>query len=260
LTIRVDVIPVADPNVFSMAQRVTLANENLKIALSAPQLHNIREAYRRVYQSLGTKDIDNLLRPEEIPTPKDPAVENMEALQMKLPKAFPEQDHDAHIQAHRAFMATRMVQINPMVYALLQGHISEHVSLKAQGEVGATIANDPNMQVMFKQDPQGAQVQIDAMIANRVSQLTMELAQSEAQGQQDPLVALKQRELDLRALDLQRKAQENMLNYELKVDETEERIDIEKMKLEDSEEQHAERMRVAREKLAVQKAKNEKKK
>jgi hypothetical protein len=257
---RVDVIPVADPNVFSMAQRVTLANENLKIALSAPQLHNIREAYRRVYQSLGTKDIDNLLRPEEIPTPKDPAVENMEALQMKLPKAFPEQDHDAHIQAHRAFMATRMVQINPMVYALLQGHISEHVSLKAQGEVGATIANDPNMQVMFKQDPQGAQVQIDAMIANRVSQLTMELAQSEAQGQQDPLVALKQRELDLRALDLQRKAQENMLNYELKVDETEERIDIEKMKLEDSEEQHAERMRVAREKLAVQKAKNEKKK
>jgi hypothetical protein len=103
-------------------------------------------------------------------------------------------------------------------------------------------------------------VQIDAMIANRVSQLTMELAQSEAQGQQDPLVALKQRELDLRALDLQRKAQENMLNYELKVDETEERIDIEKMKLEDSEEQHAERMKVAREKLAVQKAKNEKKK
>jgi hypothetical protein len=195
-----------------------------------------------------------------MPIPKDPAIENMEALQMKLPKAFPEQDHDAHIQAHRAFMATRMVQINPMVYALLQGHISEHVSLKAQGEVGATIANDPNMQVMFKQDPQGAQVQIDAMIANRISQLTMELAQSEAQGQQDPLVALKQRELDLRALDLQRKAQENMLNYELKVDETEERIDIEKMKLEDSEEQHAERMKVAREKLAVQKAKNEKKK
>ena len=257
---RVDVIPVADPNVFSMAQRVTLANENLKIALSAPQLHNIREAYRRVYESLGTKEIDNLLRPEEMPIPKDPAIENMEALQMKLPKAFPEQDHDAHIQAHRAFMATRMVQINPMVYALLQGHISEHVSLKAQGEVGATIAGNPQLQQMMQEDPKTAEIQINAMIANKVSQLTMELAQSEAQGQQDPLVALKQRELDLRALDLQRKAQENMLNYELKVDETEERIDIEKMKLEDSEEQHTERIKVAREKLAVQKAKNEKKK
>jgi hypothetical protein len=252
---RVDVIPVADPNIFSLSQRVTLANENLKIALSAPQLHNVREAYRRVYEALGTKDIDNVLRPEEVPTPKDPAMENMESLQMKLPKAFPQQDHDAHINAHRAFMATRMVQINPMVYALLQGHISEHVSLKAQGEVGAAIANDPLMQTMLQDDPQGAQVQIDAMIANKISQLTQELAMSESSMNQDPLVALKQRELDLRALDLQRKATENQMNYMLKENEVEERLDIEKMKLEDSSEQHDERIKVAREKLDVQKKK-----
>ena len=252
---RVDVIPVADPNIFSLSQRVTLANENLKIALSAPQLHNVREAYRRVYEALGTKDIDNVLRPEEVPTPKDPAMENMEALQMKIPKAFPQQDHDAHINAHRAFMATRMVQINPMVYALLQGHISEHVSLKAQGEVGAAIANDPLMQTMLQDDPQGAQVQIDAMVANKISQLTQELAMSESSMNQDPLVALKQRELDLRALDLQRKATENQMNYMLKENEIEERLDIEKMKLEDSQEQHDERIKVAREKLDVQKKK-----
>ena len=252
---RVDVIPVADPNIFSLSQRVTLANENLKIALSAPQLHNVREAYRRVYEALGTKDIDNVLRPEEVPTPKDPAIENMEALQMKIPKAFPQQNHDAHIAAHRAFMATRMVQINPMVYALLQGHISEHVSLKAQGEVGAAIANDPAMQMMLQDDPQGAQLQIDAMIAVKVSQITNELAQSEGATNQDPLVALKQRELDLRALDLQRKASENQMNFELKEQEVEERLDIEKMKLEDNQEQHDERIRVAREKLDVQKKK-----
>jgi len=252
---RVDVIPVADPNIFSLSQRVTLANENLKIALSAPQLHNVREAYRRVYEALGTKDIDNVLRPEEVPTPKDPAVENMEALQMKIPKAFPQQDHDAHINAHRAFMATRMVQINPMVYALLQGHISEHVSLKAQGEVGAAIANDPAMQMMLQDDPQGAQLQIDAMIANKIAQLTTELAQSEGAQNQDPLVALKQRELDLRALDLQRKATENQMNFDLKEQEVEEKLDIEKMKLEDNQEQHDERIRVAREKLDVQKKK-----
>jgi hypothetical protein len=171
---------------FQWHKELHLANENLKIALSAPQLHNIREAYRRVYESLGTKEIDNLLRPEEMPIPKDPAIENMEALQMKLPKAFPEQDHDAHINAHRAFMATRMVQINPMVYALLQGHVSEHVSLKAQGEVGATIAGNPQLQQMMQEDPKTAEIQINAMIANKVSQLTMELAQSEAQGQQGP--------------------------------------------------------------------------
>ena len=252
---RVDVIPVADPNVFSMSQRVTIANENLKIALSAPALHNVREAYRRVYEALGTKDIDNVLKPEEVPTPKDPAVENMEALQMKIPKAFPQQDHDAHINAHRAFMATRMVQINPMVYALLQGHISEHVSLKAQGEVGAMIAQDTLLQTMLRDDPQGAQLQIDAMIANKVAQLTTELAQSEGAANQDPLVALKQRELDLRALDLQRKATENQMNFELKEQEVEEKLDIEKMKLEDNQEQHDERIKVAREKLDVQKKK-----
>tara|TARA_R100001509_G_scaffold16381_2_gene8301 strand:- start:476 stop:2797 length:2322 start_codon:yes stop_codon:yes gene_type:complete len=255
---RVDVIPVADPNIFSLSQRVTLANENLKIALSAPQLHNVREAYRRVYEALGTKDIDNVLRPEDVPTPKDPAIENMEALQMKIPKAFPQQDHDAHINAHRAFMATRMVQINPMVYALLQGHISEHVSLKAQGEVGAAIANDPVMTMKLQEDPKGAQVQIDAMIAFKVSQITSELAQSEGAANQDPLVALKQRELDLRALDLQRKATENQMNFELKEQEVEERLDIEKMKLEDNQERHDERIKVAREKLDVQKKKAKK--
>ena len=252
---RVDVIPVADPNVFSLSQRVTIANENLKIALSAPQLHNVREAFRRVYEALGTKDIDNVLKPEEVPTPKDPAMENMLALQMKVPKAFPQQDHDAHINAHRAFMATRMVQINPMVYALLQGHISEHVSLKAQGEVGSMIAQDTLMQTMIAEDPQGAQVQVDAMIANRISQITNELAQSEGAANQDPLVTLKQRELDLRALDLQRKATENAMNFELKEQEVEEKLDIEKMKLEDNQEQHEERIKVAREKLDVQKKK-----
>jgi hypothetical protein len=248
---RVDVIPVADPNVFSMSQRVTLANENLKIAMSNPQLHNIREAYRRVYEALGTKDIDQLLRPDEQPVPKDPAIENLEAMQMKIPTAFPQQDHDAHIAAHRAFMATRMVQINPMVYALLQGHISQHVSLKAQGEVGAMIQADPMMQQQMQNDPQGTQIQIEGMIARRIAEITTQLAQSE-KGATDPLVALKQRELDLKAMEMQAKNQKDMMNMELKELEVEEKLDIDKMKLENQEDQSAERIRVAREKLKQQ--------
>ena len=253
---RVDVIPVADPNIFSMAQRVTIANENLKIAMSNPQMHNIREAYRRVYEALGTKDIDALLKPEDVLIPKDPAIENAEALQMKIPKAFPQQDHKAHINSHRAFMATRMVQINPMVYALLQGHISEHVSLLAQGEVGAMISEDPNMQEMLQNDPQAAQVQIDAMVAARISTLTTELAQQEGAMNQDPLVRLKQAEIDLRAMDLQRKANESMMNFDLKENQIEENLEIQKIKLENQEEQSEERIKVAREKLQVQKDKN----
>jgi hypothetical protein len=249
---RVDVIPVADPNIMSMAQRVTLANENLKIALSNPMMHNLREAYRRVYEALGTQDIDQLLIPQEKPMPKDPATENMEALFMKPLKAFPTQDHDAHIAAHASFIATRMVQINPQVYSALQAHISEHVSMKAQGEVGAMIQNDPQMQQMLQQDPQAAEIRVAAMIAQRVAEITTELAKGEAMGQQkDPLVALKERELDLKAIDIQRRADQDMNSNEIRENEIDEKLDIEKMKLENNEDQAAERIRIADEKLEI---------
>ena len=116
----VDVIPVADPNIFSMTQRVTLAQTQLQIAQSAPELHNIHEAYRRVYTALGTKDIDTLLKPDVKDAPTDPAIENAKALRMKIPVVFPTQNHDAHIFSHVAFVRSRMVQVNPAVYALLQ--------------------------------------------------------------------------------------------------------------------------------------------
>ena len=253
---RVDVIPVADPNIFSMSQRVTLANENLKIAASNPQMHNLREAYRRVYEALGTKNIDAILKPEVVPIPQDPATENAKALQMQMLKAFPEQDHDAHIAAHRAFMATRMVQINPMVYALLQGHISDHVALKAHGEIGDMVQNTPELAQQAQADPQGFKILFDSMVAKRVAEITTMLAQEEAGGQkQDPLVALKQRELDLRAMDMQRKAQEYMADQERKAEEFEDRLDLDKMKLESAEDQASERIRIAEEKLDIAKEK-----
>ena len=259
---RVDVIPVADPNIMSMAQRVTLANENLKIAMSNPQMHNLREAYRRVYEALGTKHIDALLKPEMQPKPEDPATENAKALQMQMLKAFPEQDHQSHIAAHRAFMASRMVQINPMVYALLQGHISDHIALQAHGEIGDMVQNNPEMTQQAQMDPQGFKVVFDSLVAKRIAEITTQLA-AEEQGmqKQDPLIALKQRELDLRALDMQRKAQETMMQEERKAGEFEERIDLDKMKLESAEDQAGERIRIAEEKIDLNREKkNEAKK
>src|SRR6056300_141114 len=253
---RVDVIPVADPNIMSMAQRVTLANENLKIAASNPQMHNLREAYRRVYEALGTKHIDALLKPEVQPQPEDPATENAKALQMQMLKAFPQQDHESHIAAHRAFMASRMVQINPMVYALLQGHISDHIALQAHGEIGDMVQNSPEMQQQAQTDPEGFKVLFDSMVAKRVAEITTQLAQEEAGGQKpDPLVALKQRELDLRAMDMQRKAQENMMDQERKAMEFEDRLDLDKMKLESAEDQAGERIRIAEEKIDLNREK-----
>ena len=247
---RVDVIPVADPNVMSMAQRVTLANENLKIAISNPQLHNLREAYRRVYEALGTKNIDAILKPEPVPTPKDPATENSEALRMEIPKAFPDQDHAAHITAHGAFIRSRMVQMNPMVYALLQAHISEHIAFQAHGEIAAFVAEDPQMQQIKLQDPDGFMVEFNSMVSKRIAELTTNLVAQEG-GQQDPLVALKQRELDLKAMDIQRRAQESMLDLERKQYEFDEKLNFEEVKLEQQQDQSDDRLGVAKEKINV---------
>jgi thioester reductase-like protein len=158
--------------------------------------------------------------------------------------------------AHRAFMASRMVQINPMVYSLLQGHISDHIALQAHGEVGNLLQESPEMQQQAQMDPQGFKIQFDSMVAKRIAEITTALAQEEAGGQkQDPLVALKQRELDLRAMDMQRKAQENMEAEERKAGEFEERIDLDKMKLESAEDQAGERIRIAEEKINLNREK-----
>ena len=256
---RVDILPVADPNIFSMSQRVTLAQTQLQIAQSNPQLHNLHEAYRRVYEALGTKEIPQILKPEPKPFPKDPAIENMEALQSLPMTAFPEQDHDAHIAAHSAFMRTRMVQINPMVYANLQGHISQHVSMNASAEVMSMMQQDQQMMQLMQQNQQQFRAMFDSEVAKRIAQITAELAQNETMmdsQKQDPVVMLKQRELDLRAMDLQRRVEEGNMKIENQEGQFDERLDFDRMKLETQDEQSDKRLELARQKLEKQ---NEKK-
>jgi hypothetical protein len=247
---RVDVLPVADPNTFSVSQRVTLASEQLKIAMSNPAIHDIREAYRRVYEALGTQAIDSLLLPTEEPIPKDPALENMDAMGLKPLKPFATQDHEAHIEAHMAFMKSRMVQINPQVYAGLQAHISEHISLKANQEVVEMMSQDPNLVQLSEVDPESWTVQFNAMVAKRVVELTTMLVGAEG-GQQDPLVALKSRELDLKAMDMQRKSQENSVEEQRKQSELMMDASLEQERLRQLQKGQRERIRIAEEKLDI---------
>jgi hypothetical protein len=250
---RVDILPVADPNIMSMAQRVMLAQTQLQVASSNPAIHNIHEAYRRVYEALGTKQIDSLLKPPPPPPePRDPAKENARALQMQFLTAFEFQDHDAHIAAHMAFMQSRMVQINPQVYALLQSHISDHVSFKAKIEVSEQIMQDPNMMQLQQVDPQQFQIQVDKAIATAVAEITEQLVKGEMQqaaGKQDPLVRLKQQEIDLRAMDLQRKEKETQLKAEMDMRQEAARLDFQYDKLTQQSEQSNERLDVARQKI-----------
>jgi hypothetical protein len=250
---RVDVLPVADPNIMSMAQRVTLAQTQLQIASSNPQLHNIYEAYRRVYEALGTKQIDTLLKPpKKQPEPQDPAKENARALQMQLLTAFEFQDHDAHIAAHTAFMESRMVQINPQVYALLQSHVSDHISFKAQKEVAEQMAQDPNLVALQQNDPQSFKIAFDNAVATATAEITTELVKGEMQAnmnKQDPLVRIKQQEIDLRAADLQRKAEETRFKQEQENIRQANNLAFDYDRLQQQDEQSDKRLDIAERKL-----------
>jgi hypothetical protein len=184
--------------------------------------------------------------------PKDPAIENMDAMNLKELKPFATQDHEAHIEAHAIFMKSRMVQINPQVYATLQAHISEHISLKANQEVVEAMSQDPNLVELSQLDPEAWTVEFNAMAAKRIVELTTSIINAESGGQQqDPLVALKNRELDLKAMDLQRKTGEFETEEQRKQNELMIDTSIEQARLDQAAQGQRERIRVAEEKLDI---------
>ena len=226
---RVDIIPVADPNIFSMSQRITLAQTELQLATSNPQLHNLYAVYRDMYTAIGVKNVDQILPPPAPPMPKDPSLEHIDALGGKPFQAFPGQDHRAHITAHLNFMSTNMVRNNPMVMAAIQKNILEHISIMAQEQVQLEFNEQFQQMMMMQQqaqtNPQVAQQiqqitqQIEARKAILIAEMTEEFMNEEkkitSQFDSDPLLKLKSREVDLRAMENERKKEEMEKKIEL---------------------------------------------
>jgi len=231
---RVDILPVADPNIFSMSQRITIAQTELQLATSNPKIHNLYNAYRKMYEALGIKDIDKILPPPAPVAPKDPALEHIDALAGKPFQAFRGQDHRAHMTAHLNFMATNMVRNNPPVMAAIEKNCLEHISLMAQEQIelefAETIKQIPQMQQMAQQNPQvQGQLQkismdMEARKAVLISELMGDFMEEEkkitSQFDSDPLLKLKSREVDLRAMENERKK-----------DEGEQKMDLDRAKL-----------------------------
>jgi hypothetical protein len=206
---RVDIIPVSDPNIFSLSQRLALAQSQLELAQSNPQMHNLFEAYRRMYHALGVQDIESILPTPQPPQPTDPAIENARSLIQETLQAFPTQDHDAHITSHLVFMKTPVPAGTPPVLGLLQAHICEHIALKARGTVQAKM-----MMVAEQAAAQGMeppQIDVEAEVAQLIAEYTQEimpLLGPPPGADVDPLVKLREKELDIKALDMERKATE----------------------------------------------------
>jgi hypothetical protein len=220
---RVDILPVADPNIFSMSQRISMAQTQLQLAMSNPQMHNMYMAYRNMYNAIGVKDIDRILPPPPPNMPKDPAIEHIDAMGMKPFQAFPGQDHRAHITAHLNFMASNFVRNNPSITAALEKNIMEHISLMAQEQIQLEFPQEiqmlPQMQQMAVQNPQIQQQfqeisqKIEARKAVLIADMTEEFMKEEkqitSQFDHDPLLKLKQREVDLKAMENERKMKED---------------------------------------------------
>ena len=253
---KVDILPVADPNIFSQSQRITLAQTELQLAMSNPQMHNLYEAYRDMYNAIGVKDVNRILPPPQQPMPMDPATENILAMTGKPFQAFKGQDHRAHITSHLNFMATNMVKNNPMIMGALQKNIFEHISLMAQEQLEVEFREEiqqlMQLQQMAQVNPQMAQspeiqqqimqlsMGIEARKAKLIADMTQEFKEEENKIMgdfgNDPIAKLKARELDLRAMDNEQKRMQADARLNLDKSKAMMNQDIQEEKLDQNEE------------------------
>tara|TARA_A100001015_G_scaffold224681_1_gene253410 strand:- start:11964 stop:13670 length:1707 start_codon:yes stop_codon:yes gene_type:complete len=213
---RVDIVPVSNPNVFSQAQRIALAQTQLQLAAQAPQMHNMYEVYRDMYEALGVKNVDKYLKapPQEQPTPKDPAQENIDVLDQKNLFAFPGQNHQAHILSHLVFGGNPLVGASPVLAVALQKHVMQHVQLEAREKAVQELGiqtQDVSQQQQVQLDAVSAQFMAEGMQA--VQALSRQLS---GQGEKDPVVDLKQQELQLEALKEQNDVEAEQAELSLK--------------------------------------------
>jgi hypothetical protein len=216
---KIDVVPVSDPNMFSQAQRIALAQTKMQLAGAAPEMHNMYEVYKDMYEALGVKDIDRIMKriPDEEPTPKDPAQENIDSMDMVPLQAFEGQEHEAHIMAHMVFGSTPMASANPALAMALQKHIMEHVKIAARERAA----------VQFIQSRQAAggeaateeeMLQVEGLTAQFVAegmQMVKQMSQQVSGQGPDPLVKLKEQELQIRAQSEQADAQVDQAKLQL---------------------------------------------
>jgi hypothetical protein len=240
---RVDVIPVSDPNFFSMSQRITLAQQELQLVQSNPQIHNIKESYRRMYQALGTENIEALFAPDPPPpVPMDPASENSAALMGAPLMAFPDQAHQIHIEVHLSFLESGAGMTNPAAVPMMVSHIFQHISLEAQNQANEQMPDQPQpmqqqipaMQqggMMMPPPPNPAKEALKAQLELELMQEIMPRLEK-VLSTDDGVVALKQQELAIRAKENE---DDRMI--------AEERIKLDKAKLKQKDQSEEEKLK-----------------
>jgi len=250
---QIDVLPHSDPNVFSMAQRVMMAQTQLQLATSAPQIHDLREAYFRMYQALGIQDIKDILPVTEPENSKDPATENADALIGAPIKAFIHQDHEAHIATHMAFMQNPIFQNNQQAMLLLQSHIQEHFAMLYRQQVEQLIGRPlPGDDEQVSPELENQIAQAAAQATQQISAQAQQFAAQQGEGGIDPLLQIRMKELELKERDMQRREAEAQSRLAFDMQKEQVKTGLEETKIQQDASQAAERIAVQREKIRVQ--------
>jgi hypothetical protein len=231
---KVDILPVADPNIFSQTQRINLAQTEMQLAMSNPQMHNLYQVYRTMYEAIGVKNIDLILPPPQPPAPMDPSMEHINSMTGQPFQAFAGQDHTAHIEAHLNFMQLNMIKNNPMAMSIIQKNVLEHISIMAQEQIQLEFSKElmqlqaiqqqaqmnPQLQLQVQQMTQAIESRKAKLIAEMTKDYMTEENKINDGMNNDPLVQLKSREIDLRAMENERKKKES-----------EDRLNLDKLKV-----------------------------
>jgi len=251
---KVDIFPVSNPDIFSQAQRIAMAQEMMQLVQSNPQVHGpsgTYEAYKRMYAAIGVDNIDQILTPPPPtdPTPLEAGFENNQLLLGQQAQAFPQQNHDAHISIHMSLLNTPPVQMNAQVQALIHSHIMQHLQMKA--DILAEQQMPPEMMQQFKglqqqaqqaqpEEAQALSIQAGDMLAQFSSpilaELLIEYNQKVAAPQdEDPLVSIRKQELALKGQELSIEQQQFATEQQRKVQEAQQRISVDRERIETQE-------------------------
>ena len=251
---RVDIFPVSNPDIFSQSQRIAMAQEMMQLVQSNPEVHGptgIYESYKRMYAAIGVDNIDQILTPPPSgePQPVEAGFENNQLLLGNLAKAFPNQNHDAHIATHMSLLNTPPVQMNAQVQALIHSHIMEHLQMKAdvlaQQQMPAELLQQfQQLQAQSQQVPPSQQQQLVVEANNILAQFSAPImseliaeytAKISAPEDEDPLVAIRKQELALKGQELALDQQQFVAQEQRKAEDSARRAQIDRERINASE-------------------------
>ena len=248
---RIDVSPVSDPNASTMAQRIMQYQAALQLAAQAPNLYDMPLLHRQMMELIGIPNADKVVPGADEPDPKDPVTENQDILTLSPVKAFEWQDHEAHLRVHMVLkndpemgQQVQNTQLGGATLAALDAHIREHLGFLFRKQIEDELGVE--LPPMGEPLPAEIEKKLSTLIAQAADQMLGKKQQQQemqriAQQQQDPVIQQRQKELEIREAEVQRKAQadqqkamlgQQKLAAEIEDDENKTQLEAQKLQLE----------------------------